>query len=468
LFLAVDRSVTRSNHPLMHRALLLLALLGCQGQSIKSTRSFGLAPQPTPPISWSVTDWYLDPKNLSGVASDSNSCTSVSAPCLHWSQIITRWTTPSPSLSVGVAVHLLSEQSAGGDFVQVLPYLVGASGKFSFVGTPSLVGSSFSAGTTTPKTQGNPGTDLTIASMPAGAIAGVVVHNITRDSYAIIHSMSGTTATMEQPFSSATLTTVVPITCPTSEDDSWTTNDTLQLLSLPNLNLSAVNVSGGGFNSSLTSGSVWFQMVHVTNPNPDPTTFSSIQIANNGSALTFSLCTFDVQVDAISNNTSASTTLLACRMPQGAVVGNSVQVLGGGSPGILEQASGTGFYGNDVILDSQPNVLSGSMRFYGTHLTTLLDVDGPSSSVDLMQANALWGAGSLNLDPATTCRLDNGTWVNSLKLSALTMATAGGSTTTGTAYSAGVWTGGISLTSANLDSHAGGLQNPATGARFTN
>jgi len=67
----------------------------------------------------------------------------------------------------------------------------------------------------------------------------------------------------------------------------------------------------------------------------------------------------------------------------------------------------------------------------------------------------------MNLFANTAVELRAGSWVNNLKLSQLMLAGA----TTGTAYSAGVFTDGVAITPANLDTY-NGLFNPRTGARY--
>ena len=67
---------------------------------------------------------------------------------------------------------------------------------------------------------------LTVASMPAGTLKNVLVVNTTRSSQALIDSMTGTTATMQQPQTTASLiksTAAVPAPV---EDDTWATGDT--------------------------------------------------------------------------------------------------------------------------------------------------------------------------------------------------------------------------------------------------
>ena len=92
-------------------------------------------------------------------------------------------------------------------------------------------------------------------------------------------------------------------------------------------------------------------------------------------------------------------------------------------------------------------------------------VFGPWASIALLRANAayFWGTASLTLSPGATFWNDTGSvWAGELLISG---ALKIGTNTTATEYAAGVWTDGIPITSANMDTH-NGLQDPFTGARF--
>ena len=75
----------------------------------------------------------------------------------------------------------------------------------------------------------------------------------------------------------------------------------------------------------------------------------------------------------------------------------------------------------------------------------------------------LWGAGLINTEqPNGSIFNETGdTWANSLTVGTLQID----GEVTATSYSAGTWTDGVDLTTANLDSD-GGLQRPTTGSRY--
>jgi hypothetical protein len=74
-----------------------------------------------PPINpaWSVTSWYIDGQNVSGVASDNNSCTDAAHPCRTWSEISEgRWGGVVRFMSgfSSIAISFISNQQAGDTF----------------------------------------------------------------------------------------------------------------------------------------------------------------------------------------------------------------------------------------------------------------------------------------------------------------------------------------------------------------
>jgi len=69
---------------------------------------------PLIPPSWSVSTWYVDPSNTSGLASDSNSCTASTAPCLTYAEIMGhRWGTNAPNFQqCTTAINFMSDQAS--------------------------------------------------------------------------------------------------------------------------------------------------------------------------------------------------------------------------------------------------------------------------------------------------------------------------------------------------------------------
>jgi hypothetical protein len=226
---------------------------------LASTATFGETFSINSPVS-AVTDWYIDPQNATTCASDTNSCTSATCgasgigPCTTWGQIESRYGTPWPVIKPGIAltVHLLSSQPAGSDPVFFSPSMSGG-GLLSFVGSPSTVSASFAAGTVTPKSPGAPGVRLQVASMPAGTLAGMLVFNATHPSYAFIDSMSGSTATMQQPLAPLSVTEV----------NTWAPMDLLTTLQLPNFNMKNIQIVGQDVNTSNAFNQLFLNFLSV-------------------------------------------------------------------------------------------------------------------------------------------------------------------------------------------------------------
>ena len=67
---------------------------------------------PILPASWAVPNWYIDPSNISGAASDANNCTSRATPCVTWAEIVARWGTNAPHISAATVITFMSSQTA--------------------------------------------------------------------------------------------------------------------------------------------------------------------------------------------------------------------------------------------------------------------------------------------------------------------------------------------------------------------
>ena len=72
---------------------------------------------------WTVPQWYVDPANASGNASDNNVCTISTAPCKTFGQVAARWGTYKPRLRQITTFTLLSSCSDDTDPWYFEPYL---------------------------------------------------------------------------------------------------------------------------------------------------------------------------------------------------------------------------------------------------------------------------------------------------------------------------------------------------------
>lgn len=405
---------------------------------------------PVNPTSWTQTDWYLDGVN----GNDANSGAFGSPVKTIMGGIVAKWGTTSPIIAQTTTIHVLNGQASGLERAILTPILSGTSANFVIVGTPSNIGSTFAAGTVTQLVEGNPGNDLQIANMPVGAAAGVLVFNSTRNSYAIIDSMNGSTATMQQPFSTAALTTVVAfVSIPAGV--VWSTGDTLQMSSLPTLNLEVLSPVGGDGNSSFTNGTCWTQMIHIPDVSgtAGDTTFT---VNPQGPAQTFSLCNIDPSI--VSNAVTSRFQLIwmSCTLSGEVMLNGGFQTLYGGAIGSFGiNFSDQGFFGEggiyrETICHGPLNVFSGDLFVNSLHIIGTLSINAGAALS--FGSHPIWGAGSVQ-SGGVFLKVGAATWASSLLVSSIQI----NSNSFGYA-SAGQYTyGPFALTAANLDGY-GGLQ----------
>ena len=148
----------------------------------------------------------------------------MASPLKTWNEVVARLGSSDPvyPYGQGVTVHLANSQPANTDPIYFAPKLSGGA-QAILIGSLIPIATAFAAGTVTAKVRGGPGTLLQIANMPAGTAANQLVYNSTRNSYAFIDSMIGSTAVMQQPLTAASI--AIPATgLPAGvKDDTWTT-----------------------------------------------------------------------------------------------------------------------------------------------------------------------------------------------------------------------------------------------------
>ncbi len=374
----------------------------------------------------------------------------------------------------------ISSETVGQERIRPLsPVMANAGSNFELICTPTNIGSTFLAGTVTTKSQVNPGTDLKIASMPAGAAAGVLVKNLSRlgpdsqPSYAIIHSMSGATATMDQPLNG---TTTVSLSYTITENNAWTTGDTLQMLQPCGMNLTSMSVQVTDDNAAFTGGIAWMGMIHVLDIS-GVVGNSTLNILANG-ATYWGMSVFDPLLNFTSvANPAEGAALAGCQFNGG--------IQAGGGQGLLSAAivGGDIFTNLNLIQNStvyNDAILAGFLEVLGNNSVSMhiasggeLFVGEGAAFLSASTGTGLWGAGSVVVRAGAGLFNAGGvTWAVGMIVQTSNFADARGNLqTTGTAYSSndagiGTWTDNIAITSANLDAHDGGLVNPRTGARF--
>ena len=233
-------------------------------QSRSTTPSAGPAPgTPAYNQAWyAATAIFWDPAGTAG-GSDKNSGTVIGSPVLTFAEIVRRYGSSSPILNYGqnVTITLLSSQPANTDPVSFTPKVSGGT-RVTLLGTLAVVVAAFAGGAVTAKVQAT-GTRLQIATMPAAAAVNQLVFNSTRGSYAFIDKMVGATATVTQPLAQAFVT--VPGTFPT-EDNTWTTGDTLVISQCPAVNLKRWAPSGGDVTAGGAQSGGLVQFCNIVDP----------------------------------------------------------------------------------------------------------------------------------------------------------------------------------------------------------
>ena len=460
-----------SQIPLTIANLDLWAGLECEeadARFISSTNH----PIPTVPPSWTQTNWYWDPANLSTTASDSNSGADSSHALLTWAGFISKMGTNSPILPYGqsIIVNQMSSQSAGVDSVFFEPKLSGG-GQFVLNATSGWVaaGINFSAGTlgggfgysgAVPTAGGTP---MTMASVPGYVVAGVLLFNSTRSSYAFVDSVTGGTAKLSQPQTSASLITTTAIPSGVV-DNNWQAGDTIQVWTLPNLNAKHIGAEGGDLTSGGQPCASWIIGAAISDTSGSAASEYPVQADCANTVL--SLCLVNSRAHVASGQgRSSSIYLLGCSVKGSVAIFSGTCTTYGGilSGGIVLDGGLIGLANNAII-----------------HATVTMD---PGSTVSLSASGAwsdaawtntggfiliggtFWGSYSFAAKASST--VFNG---SASSFASTALLTTGAITingiTTGTAYAQnGIFYGPFALTPANLDTY-GGLQDPVTGARI--
>jgi len=195
----------------------------------------GLPAPLTPPSngSWAVANWWIDPQNSSGLASDSNDGLTNTTPLLHYYALVAKWGTVSP-VQGPVMLHFMS---GGSDLDPVIwkPY---ATDTCAIETVPTVVDTSVAITVVASKNTAlgaNSPLIVDFAAAGGAAATGQLVRNTTsgKDSYAWIgQNVSGTTFVMSQPIDPRNIGN------PYGQGiDTWTTGDTVDLLTLVNVDL---------------------------------------------------------------------------------------------------------------------------------------------------------------------------------------------------------------------------------------
>jgi hypothetical protein len=430
------------------------------------------------PAWYAAADIYLDPQNSSGTASDDNLGTSQATALLTYEEIERRYGGPTARITQPTTIHLMSSQTLNVDPI----FFNGEGASTGAIGAQMILDGTLgrtviantALGAVTPKVRANPGNDLQVAGMPAGAAAHQLIVNNTRNSAAFIVSVAAGVATMTQPIPLSVLTT--PSDGPWSEDNTWTVGDQITIYTLPLVNLKQWELRGGDTATGNVGCGTWVQFVQVADPTGSAGTVLPIQagavfvgysacyigprphtaqIGGRGGGIFFNGCDIAGQYSVFSGTAVAYGGILraGCAMY---------------SATALIVNSNLGTLAGDIIIVGAAQ-FSNWVQLGFIHLETSLAVLGGAWQTAGTQ---VWGAGTVTVWPASTWYNGSGnSFAASLTVGQLAFAQLnGGTKTTGSSYvGVGVFVDGIALTPANIDAggaYGPGLFSPTTGARF--
>lgn len=426
------------------------------------------------PAWYSLGTVYWDPAGTSG-GSNSNSCASASAPCLTFAEIVRRYGCNSPQLPYGqgVSINQLSAQTSAADAGAVAtdpvffePKISGGGAAVLNVLPAAADAGVFEAGTlgggwgSSGASPSAGGTPMTMASVPAQVAQGTLLYNSTRSSYAFVDAVTDAgLATLTQPATAASLTTTTALAS-IAVDNDWAAGDTIEPLTLANVNLKTWTPEGADINPSSQPSASW--VIGASIPDPSGSGAAVYPISGRAANNVHSLCTFASRVHASSQIGRGQGVYLFQTFHSALFASYSGQLYlqsGTFRAGITNEASTT-VIGANVILHGTTDNL-GQLQFGPAFSDGSVLLYGPA----FLFTGPAFGSFSVTVYPGSELWNDTGsTWATKfLTTGALRLGTA----TTGTSYDAGVWTSGTTITAANLDTY-GGLQDPTSGARFTN
>ena len=450
----------------MRTFVLVCLLLSVSCKQKESTHQHLMIAPPSRPNSWGVPNWYFDPANITGCASDNNGCTSSTCasggvgPCLTHGQILIRLETSNPLFSVSVTETQLSDQaSPWADPIILRPDIIQPSGKFTFVGS-LLQQTTTTINTFTPRVRASGTTNHITAVGQSGSYWSTYVGDIVNDTtssawFWVEKDLGSGVAQITEPLQSTTSNPFPPMYVTIANGDSlvisrpvYSNIVALQAGALEPLTVEHVTFVGGyapsfGYRPTLIECAFGYSASHsglfesaVTSQNVFYSQYSSYV----GNSITFG----------------------------GAVASPSAVM---GSVGVIGQNS----FDADVLIDTGTEVhVPGPISFGRVYVGSVLDTDnnGTSLFVGTYDTNGLyyadgevWGPVGLDLHDRTTFVCYGGCTSQLLLTGALTLH--GGSTGFPWVSGSHGYGAAVSITPAAIDAN-NGLFDPRTGDGFMN
>ena len=336
------------------------------------------------------------------------------------SEVIQRYGSTRPVIPNGqnLTITQLNPQTVGTDEFFFDPQMSGG-GNFVWDGLTDapLVGSAFSPSSVVAKSQTSTGTQFQLVGVPSSVVVGQLLHDTTRNSYALVVAKSGTTVTVAQPFDARSPSF---IHAPT-EDNGWAATDTFQALQPQNVNWLNPQPSSAG------RCFFWVQGINVT-------AISGALWANRplGVNMVWWLCTFTNGISSFFDGSNCGQASLSNYAPglflYGCVGPSSslyyrVQMSGGQFTGATVENC---LLDNDCALAGSgalASTLLGFTSLVAVQLTAgaVLNVQGSGATCNLSSSSSiLWGQGTI--DVLNGAKLVNGSAAASLWTTILAVA----------------------------------------------
>jgi hypothetical protein len=420
---------------------------------------------------FALTDIYWDPQ----AGNDSNTG-QLGSPLLTFGEIIRRYGSYSPRMAYGqvTTVHQLTAQPAAQDEVVFEPICSGT-GQFILDVTLASAGADFGAGALSGgygyagAAASAGGVQMTMAAPPAYVVAGVLLENTARGSYAFVDAITGGNAVLTQPQTKASLRNTATNGVPAVDND-WVAGDNIKAWTCQRTNLLRWSPKGSDRNAATqeTGGFVFGAGIEDIAGNGT----SGFIFLNQADRGVLSFCRIDsrCQVNSVGGPVGAANVWgCYCAGLMTFVSGNANAMYGGCNK------AGTTILGNNTAFANNAS-LHGQSQSYGAF--TVISTPGVFNDGNWNQIGGIvnvqgkhWGSYTVTVNAGSTYL--NGTGSTFVLQALLTTGALHlGTATTGSSYSGGgVMVDGVNLTPANIDAGGAGgvgLQNPKTGARYCN
>ena len=425
---------------------------------------------------WKQPNWYIDPANSTGLASDSNSGATPSTPVLTWHAILNKLGTVEPILPQDTVFHFMSDQANNFLDPVILNPVSTNGGMVGFEGGLVPVGVAGILAGVVPKNRAT-GQFLTVnLGVPVAPLVGMMLENTTRTARCWIDSTpGGNVAVLTQPM--ASVTTHLPVRPPTNPAlvDTFANGDAFIIKRPVKANLVYLE-AGPNADSDLAVDSAYFYIQQLWGLDPGPA------IGDSALAITPTGFVYESRFDRLTVFGPAGFGGTFAGMNNTWTAGNVIcyaTIFNGGSINPLglfllaQGISGGSALDGDVIVHGTTNVglTIGGGNFIGLCALApgALILVGTGSSVEIAAfdygLSELWGTGTVEAVAGGGVLFDTSAVTQIAPT--VTLSLDGFATGMKVVKATAVFTGGVVLTQANIDAADGqSIFNPQTGSRF--